>query len=200
MHRSNGANGRPPALFMLLLLLLATAATTRAFVALPKRAATTITMTAARNGLESRRTSLRQNTAALGASFLLLSPLSPLGRPRAALAAEGESREALKRVIVVRDSTAQLSDELENGTGGTEPDVRALVNSLLRNYQLKASLDTALGGLAAAGAKEAAVAHAKAAVEDLSIIIEVSGRVEFAPMKRDLSPRDSISYSHCSYL
>jgi hypothetical protein len=76
----------------------------------------------------------------------------------------------------VRDSTAQLRDDLENGTGAADPDVRALVTSLLKNYQLKDSLDAALALGAFAGsaaAKDGAVAHAKAAVEDLSIVIEV---------------------------
>jgi hypothetical protein len=76
--------------------------------------------------------------------------------------------------IQVRDSTAQLRDDLENGTGASDPDVRALVTSLLRNYRLKESLDAALAlGSLSGAAKDGATAHAKAAVEDLAIIIEV---------------------------
>ncbi len=76
----------------------------------------------------------------------------------------------------MRDSTAQLRDDLENGTGAADPDVRALVTSLLRNYQLKDSMDAALalGAFGGSAAKDGAVAHAKAAVEDLSIVLEVS--------------------------
>ena len=67
-------------------------------------------------------------------------------------------------MIVVRDSTRQLREELENGDGplgGAEqaPHVRSLVTALLRNYRLKDSLEAALALSEAAA--EGARAHGR---------------------------------------
>lgn len=172
---SNGLGNGRSLLPLALVLLLAAVAVVQAFVlpcaSTPRAQRATAPRMMAADGLDnySRRGSLQRTAGASLAVGALL--LTRPGQARAA--AGGDPREALKRVIVVRDSTAQLRDELENGTDIPDPNVRGLVTALLKNYQLKDSLEAALslGGFSEAG-KEAAVGHAKAAVEDLSIIIE----------------------------
>ena len=207
-------NGRRalPLLQALLLLLLAAAATTtvQAFVVAPalrrvvdrsvgicagltvgacrsRSEGATIAMSmGARGALESRRESL-QREGAIGAMALVL------GRPGAvrAAAAGGDPKEAMKRVIVVRDSTEQLRADLENGTGAEDPDVRALVTSLLRNYRLKESLEAALalGAFGSDAAREAAAGHGKLGVENLAIIIEYFPEAQEGPIKNKIKLR-----------
>lgn len=194
-----------PASLLLALALLLVAATVQAFVVVapaPQQAqrqrggTATTTMSVDVKGaqLASRRDSL-QRIGAVGALALLLG-----GRPGTARAAGGgDPKEAMMRVIVVRDSTAQLREELEYGTeNNSDPDVRALVTSLLRNYRLKESLEAALplGGFGSDAAREAAAGHGKAAVEDLSIIIEYFPEAQEGPIKNKIKLRpDELAFT-----
>jgi hypothetical protein len=112
MPRCNGPNGGGgrsrllPLLLLLLLVLVLAAVTTvvQAFVPNPmplQRPRAVRMMMAAEDGLDSRRGSLQRTGAwgLAGAAALLLGPV-PL-RPSPALAAGGDPREALMRVIVV---------------------------------------------------------------------------------------------------
>lgn len=200
--RRNGYCSRAALLLLALALLLA--ATVQAFVVAPApqqaqrqrdgAATTTMSMGARGAQLASRRDSL-QRIGAVGALALLLG-----GRPGAARAAAagGDPKEAMIRVIVVRDSTAQLREELEYGTGNSDPDVRALVTSLLRNYRLKDSLEAALplGGFGSDAAREAAAGHGKAAVEFMSIILEYFPEAQEGPLKGKIKLRpDELAFT-----
>lgn len=192
-------NGCSRASLLLALLLVAAAATVQAFVVSPatqqaqrQRTGATTTMSVGARGapLESRRDSL-QRIGAVGALALLL------GQPGAARAAGGDPKEAMMRVIIVWNSTAQLREELEYGTG-SDPDVRSLVTSLLRNYRLKESLEAALalGGFSSETVRDAAAGHGKAAVEDLSIIIEYFPEAQEGPIKNKIKLRpDELTFT-----
>lgn len=128
-------------------------------------------------------------------ALVVLSPGGSGVRP--ALAQDSSpAEEALTRVIIVKDSTEQLEDELTNGN--SYPDVKALINSLLRNYQLKNSMDTSLALLPSSlpsATKEDAKKHAKNALENLIIILEYFPQDQAGPLENKTLKPEQLEFT-----
>ncbi|TFJ80743.1 hypothetical protein NSK_007920 [Nannochloropsis salina CCMP1776] len=129
--------------------------------------------------------------AAVLPALVLLSPdLRSEGRALAQAASPVE--EALTRVLIVRDSTEQLEEELTSGD--TYPDVKALVNSLIRNYKLKSSMESALA-LLPSGSTEEGRKFAKSAYENLTIILEYFPEDVAGPIANKTLKPDQLSFT-----
>ena len=110
---------------------------------------------------------------ALRWSFLSLFAGSVLTlRPRIAGASDSSSTvlKPLTSVVIVRDSTQLLEDDL---TKGQYPDVRAVVEALITNYKLKDSLKDTLRLVDSGAKRSEASLSSQAALEYLYSIIEV---------------------------
>jgi len=87
-------------------------------------------------------------------------------------------------------------DELTNGN--SYPDVKALVTSLLRNYQLKSSLDSALALLPSSispKTKEDAKLHAKTAYENLILILEYFPEDQSGPLANKTLKPEQVTFT-----
>lgn len=87
-------------------------------------------------------------------------------------------------------------DELTNGN--SYPDVQALVTSLLRNYQLKSSLDSALALLPSSlppKTKEDAKLHAKIAYENLILILEYFPEDQSGPLANKTLKPEQVTFT-----
>lgn len=128
--------------------------------------------------LDSTRVDRGQLVKAATASMALafLSPFAPM-RAVAAGPDNPAGVAALRTVVVVRDTTKQLEDQLE--AGDYPADVQGLVKGLLRNYKLRENLGKALTLLPKD--KQAQGNEAlQSATENIYTILEVS-RTPFSP-------------------
>ena len=87
-------------------------------------------------------------------------------------------------------------DELTHGN--SYPDVKALVTSLLRNYQLKSSMDSALALLPSSTpskTKEDAKLHAKLAYENLIISLEYFPEDQSGPLANKTLKPEQVEFT-----
>ena len=190
---------RPLLLLLLLLLPFASSFFLLPFSPPPpsfSSSSTPLTRCQAHHDRRSSLSFLALSSSSAAAAFLLLS--SPLPTFAATTTTNTNTNtqattEALKRVIIVRDSTQQLEEELTNGD--SYPDVRALITSLLRNYKLKESLSSALPLLPTKEVKEDAQTHAKMAYENLIIVLEYYPESQDGPLKNKTLKPDEVAFT-----
>lgn len=92
--------------------------------------------------------------------------------------------QALRTVIVVRDTMKQLEEQLESGD--YPPDIRGLVKSIIKNYKLRENLAKAMA-LVAKERQAEANQFGQSATEYLYSIIEVRVIHETATLQLEVS-------------